>query len=194
MTTLKSYTDEVNDTNIDALKANLKGVTVLTSKIENEEDELLGENNSNQPCENSVLSGQKNKGDNLCERVASLEQSMMEVVAFIRDEKLRRTQKNKKNKAIDGDYTTPTVDEDGASIDIDEILPLKIVDGDLVAVDGNFAEEVNEQEEEKMKEKEEEKKETREEKEEKQEEKKQEENKEEEIEEKKKKRRSRKRM
>jgi len=31
MTTLKPYTNEVKDTIIDALKANLKGVTVLTS-------------------------------------------------------------------------------------------------------------------------------------------------------------------
>uniref|UniRef100_M1AR34 Uncharacterized protein n=1 Tax=Solanum tuberosum TaxID=4113 RepID=M1AR34_SOLTU len=98
METLKSYTDEVKDTIIDALKANLKGVTDLTSVVENEEDEILGENNSNQPCENSVSSGQENKDDNLCERVASLELSMMEVVAFIRDEKLRRAQKNKKNE------------------------------------------------------------------------------------------------
>ncbi|KAK4734419.1 hypothetical protein R3W88_008680 [Solanum pinnatisectum] len=96
MTTLKPYTDEVKDTIIDALKANLKGVTVFTSTVENEKDEILGENNSNQPCENSVSSGQKNKDDNLCERVASLELSMMEVVAFIRDEKLRRAQKNEK--------------------------------------------------------------------------------------------------
>ncbi|KAG5579854.1 hypothetical protein H5410_050481 [Solanum commersonii] len=54
----------------------------------------------------------------------------MEVVAFIRDEKLRRTQKNKKNKAVDEDYTTPTVDED--------------VDENLVAVDEYFAQKVNE--------------------------------------------------
>ncbi|XP_015158242.1 glutamic acid-rich protein-like [Solanum tuberosum] len=127
METLKSYTDEVKDTIIDALKANLKGVTDLTSVVENEEDEILGENNSNQPCENSVSSGQENKDDNLCERVASLELSMMEVVAFIRDEKLRRAQKNKKNEAI--------------------------VDEDLIAVDKYFAEEVNEQDEKREEEK-----------------------------------------
>ncbi|KAK4723789.1 hypothetical protein R3W88_026568 [Solanum pinnatisectum] len=46
MATLKPYTDEVKDTIIDALKANLKGVIVLTSAVENEEDEILGENNS----------------------------------------------------------------------------------------------------------------------------------------------------
>uniref|UniRef100_M1DRW1 Uncharacterized protein n=1 Tax=Solanum tuberosum TaxID=4113 RepID=M1DRW1_SOLTU len=161
MTTLKPYTDEVKDTIIDALKANLKGETVLTSAIENQEDEILGENNSNHPCENSVSSGQKNKNDNLCERVASLELSMMEVVAFIRDEKLRRAQKNKKNEATvdkNEDYTSSTVDEDGVEVEVDvvEILPLAIVDEDLIAVDEYFAEEVDGQEEEKMAEKDEE--------------------------------------
>ncbi|KAG5590982.1 hypothetical protein H5410_041496 [Solanum commersonii] len=43
METLKPYTDKVKDTIIDALKANLKGVTVLTSLVENEEDEILEE-------------------------------------------------------------------------------------------------------------------------------------------------------
>ncbi|KAH0720104.1 hypothetical protein KY284_005134 [Solanum tuberosum] len=61
MATLKAYTNEVKDKIIDALKANLKGVTVLSSAVENREDEILGENNSNQPCENFVLSGQKKK-------------------------------------------------------------------------------------------------------------------------------------
>uniref|UniRef100_M1E187 Uncharacterized protein n=2 Tax=Solanum tuberosum TaxID=4113 RepID=M1E187_SOLTU len=66
--------------------------------------------------------------------------------------------------AIDKDYTTPTVDNDGATVDVDETLPLAIIDEDLVAVDEYFAEEVNdvvqemkegekEQEEEKMEEK-----------------------------------------
>ncbi|XP_015165476.1 101 kDa malaria antigen-like [Solanum tuberosum] len=49
MATLKPYADEVKDTAIDALKANLKGVIVLTSTVQNEEDEVLGDNNSNQP-------------------------------------------------------------------------------------------------------------------------------------------------
>uniref|UniRef100_M1DTV7 Uncharacterized protein n=1 Tax=Solanum tuberosum TaxID=4113 RepID=M1DTV7_SOLTU len=128
----------MKDKIIDALKANLKGVAVLTLAVENEEDEILGENNFNQPCENYISSGQKNKDDNLCECVASLEESMIKVVAFIRDEKLRRAQKNKKNKVVDEDYTTPTIDKDGAAIEVDEILPLAIVDE-------YFAEEVNEQ-------------------------------------------------
>ncbi|KAH0648157.1 hypothetical protein KY285_033405 [Solanum tuberosum] len=134
MATLKPYTNEVKGTIIDALKANLKGVTVLTSAVENKEDEILGENNSNQPCENSVSSGQKNKYDNLCECVASLELSMMEVVAFIRDEKLRRAQQNKKNNVVNEDYTTPTADKDDAAVDVDKILSLAIVNEDLVAV------------------------------------------------------------
>uniref|UniRef100_M1DJJ1 Uncharacterized protein n=1 Tax=Solanum tuberosum TaxID=4113 RepID=M1DJJ1_SOLTU len=69
---------------------------------------------------------------------------MIEVVAFVRDEKLRRTEMNKKNKAIDQDNTTPLVDEDGAAVDVDEILPLAIVNENLVAVAEYFAEEVNE--------------------------------------------------
>uniref|UniRef100_M0ZWW7 Uncharacterized protein n=1 Tax=Solanum tuberosum TaxID=4113 RepID=M0ZWW7_SOLTU len=44
MPTLKPYTNEVKDTIIDALKANLEGVTVLTSAVENEEDEILAVN------------------------------------------------------------------------------------------------------------------------------------------------------
>uniref|UniRef100_M1D8E2 Ring-infected erythrocyte surface antigen n=1 Tax=Solanum tuberosum TaxID=4113 RepID=M1D8E2_SOLTU len=137
MATLKPYTDEVKDTIINALKDNLKGVNVLTSAVENEEDEILGENNSNKP------------------------------------------------------------------FDVDEILPLAIVDEDLVAVDEYVAEKVNEQDEEKIEEKEDklevkkQEEEKMEEKEEKLEEKNEEEIKEEEIEEKKKKkrkRRSRKKM
>uniref|UniRef100_M1BRU5 Transcription factor n=1 Tax=Solanum tuberosum TaxID=4113 RepID=M1BRU5_SOLTU len=45
---------------------------------------------------------------------------------------------------VDEDYTTPTVNEDGAAVDVDEILPLAIVDENLVAVDEYFAEKVNE--------------------------------------------------
>ncbi|KAG5616165.1 hypothetical protein H5410_015989 [Solanum commersonii] len=101
----------LKDTIIDVLKANLKGVIILTSAEENNEDEIL---------------------------------------------------------AVDKDYTTPTIDNDGATVDVDETLPLAIIDEDLVAVDEYFAEEVNEvveemkegkkeQEEEKMEEKEEKK-------------------------------------
>ncbi|KAK4713887.1 hypothetical protein R3W88_019794 [Solanum pinnatisectum] len=122
-----SYVNEVKDTVLDALKANLKGVTVLTSSIENVEDEYLSDHNPNQPCENSVPSTS-------------------------RDESLST------DLAVDDDnFSAPIVD--------DEILPLALVDDDLVAVDAYFAEEVDEemkeekkqQDEEKVTEKEEEK-------------------------------------
>ncbi|KAG5611130.1 hypothetical protein H5410_022411 [Solanum commersonii] len=138
MATLKPYTDEVKDTIIDALKANLK--------VENEEDEILGENNSNQPCENSV-------------------------------------------STVNEDYIAPTVDKDGVAFDVDEILPLAIVDEDLVVVDERDKgrrERTKGAKEEKMEEKKQEKErieEKEEQKEEKLEEKKEEENKREEIEE-----------
>ncbi|KAK4737977.1 hypothetical protein R3W88_001674 [Solanum pinnatisectum] len=61
METLKPYTDEVKDTIIDALKANLKGVTVLTSVVGNVEDEYSNDHNPNQPCENSVPSTSKDE-------------------------------------------------------------------------------------------------------------------------------------
>ena len=77
--------------------AKLKGATVLTVAVEKVEHQILGENNSNQPCDIFVLNGQNNTNDNLCECVSSLKLSMMKVVAFIRDDKLRRAQKNKKN-------------------------------------------------------------------------------------------------
>uniref|UniRef100_M1DSK2 Mature-parasite-infected erythrocyte surface antigen n=1 Tax=Solanum tuberosum TaxID=4113 RepID=M1DSK2_SOLTU len=50
MATLKPYTDEVKDTIIDDLKANLKGVTVLTSAEGNVEDEYSNDHNPNQSC------------------------------------------------------------------------------------------------------------------------------------------------
>ncbi|KAG5580082.1 hypothetical protein H5410_050709 [Solanum commersonii] len=118
---------------------------VLTSSVENVEDEYLSDHNPNQPCENSVPS--TSKDESLCERVTSLEQSMVEIVAYVREEKLRRNEKNKKKKVDDDNFSAPTVD--------DEILPLAIVDDDLATVDEYFAEEVDEEmKEEEMKEEE----------------------------------------
>ncbi|KAH0682112.1 hypothetical protein KY289_019864, partial [Solanum tuberosum] len=50
LATLKPYMDEVKDTFFNALKANLKGVTVLTSIIENVEDGYLSDHNRNYGC------------------------------------------------------------------------------------------------------------------------------------------------
>ncbi|KAG5570855.1 hypothetical protein H5410_060621 [Solanum commersonii] len=89
---LKPYIDEVKDTILNTFKANLKNVIVLTSVVENVEDEYLLD---------------------------------------------------------DDNFLAPTVD--------DKILPLAIVDDDLVVVDEYFAEEVDEVLEENDEEKEEEK-------------------------------------
>ncbi|KAG5615954.1 hypothetical protein H5410_015778 [Solanum commersonii] len=134
LATLKPYVDVVKDTILDALKANLKNV----------EDEYLSNHNPNQPCENSVPS--TSKDESLCE------QSMVEIVAYVREEKLRRNEKNKKKKVDDDNFSAPTVD--------DEILPLAIIDDDLAIIDEYFAEEnLEENDEEKEEEKLEEKKE-----------------------------------
>ena len=96
MAILKPYTDEVKDTIIDTLKVNLKGVTVLTSSVVNVEDVYSSDHNPNKPCENFVPS--TSKDESMCERVASLEQSMVKIVAFVREEKLRRNEEKKKKK------------------------------------------------------------------------------------------------
>ncbi|KAG5572287.1 hypothetical protein H5410_062053, partial [Solanum commersonii] len=126
MKTLKPYMDEVKDTIIDALKANLKGVTVLTYAVENERMKYWV----------------RTIPTNLVRILFRVDRKIKMIIY----EKLRRAQKNKKNKATDlvavnEDYTTPTIDKDGAAVDVDEILPLAIVDEDLVAVDEYFGEE-----------------------------------------------------
>ncbi|KAG5595472.1 hypothetical protein H5410_036704 [Solanum commersonii] len=54
MATFKPYADEVKDAVIDVLKAQLKGVIVLTSGVESAGDEYLGDHNIVQPCVNFV--------------------------------------------------------------------------------------------------------------------------------------------
>jgi len=94
MKIFKTYTDEVKDAVIDVLKVQL---TILTVG-----DEHLGDQNV--PCVNYVSSRQKNvlctsnygNLENLNDHVLSLEQSMVKVVAYVPEEKLRRIEKNKK--------------------------------------------------------------------------------------------------
>ncbi|KAF3669499.1 hypothetical protein FXO38_07554 [Capsicum annuum] len=108
MKIFKSYIDEFKDTSIDVLKAELKGVTVLTSSVANMDDdkELSGNNyvSSLAPACNHVgSSGQKNAtctsndGD-LCEHVALLEKTVLKNSYYIRDERLTRIEKNKKKQ------------------------------------------------------------------------------------------------
>uniref|UniRef100_M1DJV2 WD repeat domain 66 n=1 Tax=Solanum tuberosum TaxID=4113 RepID=M1DJV2_SOLTU len=138
MATLKPYADEVKDTAIDALKANLKGVIVLTSTVQNEEDEVLGDNNSNQPLRILFQVDRK---------------IYREIVKKIICQLMKTIQHQQSMNMV---------------LQFDEILPLAIVDEALVVIDEYFAEEVNkvveemkeeekEQEEEKMAKKEEEK-------------------------------------
>ncbi|KAG5601488.1 hypothetical protein H5410_032858 [Solanum commersonii] len=116
-------------------KADLKGVTVLTSSVENVEDGYSSDHNPNKPCENYVPS--TSKDESICERVASLEQSIVKIVAFVQEEKLRRNEKKKRKKVDDDNFSAPIID--------DEILPLVVVDDVLVAVDAYFVEEVDEE-------------------------------------------------
>uniref|UniRef100_M1DE92 Late blight resistance protein n=1 Tax=Solanum tuberosum TaxID=4113 RepID=M1DE92_SOLTU len=120
MKIFKRYTDEVKDPVIDVLKTQLKDVTVLTAG-----DEYLGDHNIIQSCVNSVSNRQKNVPstsndgnlENLSDRVVSLEQSMVEVVTYVRKEKLRRIEKNKKKKQEKVDEDLAAVDEDFVAID-----------------------------------------------------------------------------
>ncbi|KAH0669301.1 hypothetical protein KY285_025435 [Solanum tuberosum] len=91
MATFQPYIDEVKDGVIDVLKAQFKGVTILTSTVESADDEYLDDHNIVQPCMNFVSCKQKNVPstsndgnlENLSERVLFLEQSMVEVVAYV---------------------------------------------------------------------------------------------------------------
>ena len=96
METLNSYTDEVKDIINDTLKASLKGISALTFAVGHVEDEYSNKHIPNQPGENSIPSASKD--GSLDERVASLKQPMVKIVAFVREEKLRRNEKKKKRK------------------------------------------------------------------------------------------------
>ncbi|KAF3630504.1 hypothetical protein FXO38_11387 [Capsicum annuum] len=106
MKTFKPYTDEIKDTSIDALKAQLKGVIVLTSsaKVADEDEDLGGHHYVPSPlraCDQAGSSGHKispnaSNKDELRERIAFLKKSLLDIASFIRDERLWRIEKNKK--------------------------------------------------------------------------------------------------
>ncbi|KAF3635633.1 hypothetical protein FXO38_24546 [Capsicum annuum] len=108
MKTFKPYTDEVKDSSIDALKAQLKGVTVITSsvKVIDEDEDLGGHNYVLSParvCDYASSSGLKitpdtSNDDDLRERVTLLEKTILDIISFVRDERLRRVEKNKKKQ------------------------------------------------------------------------------------------------
>ncbi|KAM3246259.1 glutamic acid-rich protein-like [Capsicum annuum] len=108
MKTFNTYMDKVKDTSIDALKAQLKGVIVLTSSVEiaNEDKDLGGHHYVPSPpraCDHAGSSGLKTSpdasdDDDLQECVALLEKSLLNIASFVRDERLRRIDKNKKKQ------------------------------------------------------------------------------------------------
>ncbi|KAH0732970.1 hypothetical protein KY289_004158 [Solanum tuberosum] len=140
MKTFKPYTDEVKDAVIDVLKAQLKGVTILNARVARANNEYLGDHNIIKPCVKYVSSRQKNvpstsndgNSENLSDRVVSLEQSMVEVVAYVWKEKLRRIEKN---KTIDEDFAT--IDEyitDGVDV-VDKVTADHVDEVEVNAVD-----------------------------------------------------------
>ncbi|KAM3374102.1 hypothetical protein P3S68_012816 [Capsicum galapagoense] len=108
MKTFKPYTNEVKNTSINVLKVQLIGVTVLTSSAEvADEDEDLGSHHyvlsPPRACDHAGLSGLKpspdaSNDDDLHERVALLEKSLLDITSFVKDERLRRIEKNKKQQ------------------------------------------------------------------------------------------------
>ncbi|XP_047251568.1 glutamic acid-rich protein-like [Capsicum annuum] len=96
MKNFKSYTDQLKDMSIDALKAQLKGVTVLTSSVKvTDEDEDLGGNHyvPSPPCAcdhagSSELKSSPNASneDDMRERISLLEKSLLNITSFVRDE------------------------------------------------------------------------------------------------------------
>ncbi|KAM3282336.1 hypothetical protein P3S67_025981 [Capsicum chacoense] len=108
MKTFKTYTDEVKDMSIDALKAQLKGVTVLTSSTKgaDENKDLNGHHYVPSPpraCDHAGSSGLKtspyaSNDDDLRDCIALLKKSLLDIASFVRDERLRRIEKNKKKQ------------------------------------------------------------------------------------------------
>ncbi|KAF3616353.1 hypothetical protein FXO38_34590 [Capsicum annuum] len=109
--TFKPYTDEVKDMSIDALKVKLKGMTILTSLREvADEDEDLGCNNyvpsparvfDHAGSSEFKTTPDASNDDDLRERVAMLEKSVLDISSFVRDETLRRIKKIKKKNQDD---------------------------------------------------------------------------------------------
>ncbi|XP_047259454.1 uncharacterized protein LOC124892016 [Capsicum annuum] len=107
MENFKTYTKEVKDTSIDALKAKLKGVTVLTSSAEvADEDKDLGGHHyvpsPPHPFNHAGSSGLKispdaSNDDDLRERVALLEKIVLTDMAAA-DEKSKKEKKEEETE------------------------------------------------------------------------------------------------
>ncbi|KAM3375200.1 hypothetical protein P3S68_013914 [Capsicum galapagoense] len=108
MKAFKSYMDEVKDTSINALKAQLNGVTILisSSEVADEGEDLGGHHyvpSLARAYDHAGSSGLKtapdtSNNDDLHKHVALLEKSILDVASFVRDERLKTIEKNKKKQ------------------------------------------------------------------------------------------------
>ncbi|KAM3219661.1 hypothetical protein P3L10_024192 [Capsicum annuum] len=134
------YTNEVKDTSIDALKAQLKGVTILTSSTEvtNEDEDLGGHYYVPSPpraCDHAGSSGLKpspdaSNDDDLLERAALLEKSLLDITSFVRNKRLRRIEKNKKKQQEDVHLDSPPRSQHQVNLE-----ELAVIVTDMAAVD-----------------------------------------------------------
>ncbi|KAM3247723.1 hypothetical protein P3L10_009490 [Capsicum annuum] len=104
MKKFKAFIDESNDAFIDGLKACLEGVTIITSSEDDEDgddDRDLGENAVSKHVTRGVgtsklrASGKTPMIKNLEERVFRLEESIKDIADFVKEERLRRVEKER---------------------------------------------------------------------------------------------------
>ncbi|KAM3216526.1 hypothetical protein P3L10_025967 [Capsicum annuum] len=153
MKIFKPYTKEVKDTSIDALKVQIKGVTVITSLAEvadEDEDEDLGGHHyvpsPPRACDHASSSGIKtspdaSNDDDLHERIALLEKSLLDITSFVRDERLRRIEKNKKKQQEEVHLDSPPCSRNQVNLE-----ELAVAVTNMTAVDEKGEEEKKEEE------------------------------------------------
>ncbi|KAM3381822.1 hypothetical protein P3S68_007395 [Capsicum galapagoense] len=104
MKKFKAFIDEPNDAFIDGLKACLEGVTIITSSEDDEDgddDRDLGENVVSKHVTRGVGTSKLRASkktpmiENLEERVFRLEESIKDIADFVKEERLRRVEKER---------------------------------------------------------------------------------------------------
>ncbi|KAF3616395.1 hypothetical protein FXO38_03552 [Capsicum annuum] len=107
MKKFNAFMDEPKDTFIDGLKAYLEGVTVITSSEDGEDgddDRNLGENSVSRHITRGARTSKPRASEktpmikNLEEHVFRLENSIKDIVDFMKEERLRRVKKEKQKK------------------------------------------------------------------------------------------------
>ncbi|KAM3358346.1 hypothetical protein P3S68_021277 [Capsicum galapagoense] len=151
MKTFKPYTEEVKDTFIDALKVQLKGVTILTSlpEVADEDEDLGGHHYVPSPprvCDHAGSSGLKtlanaSNDDDMCGRVDLLEKSLLDIAYFVRDERLRRIEKDMKKQQQEVHLDSPPLSRHQVNL-----KELAVAVMDMTAADEKGEEEKKEKE------------------------------------------------